>query len=70
MPLPVLYDLTLPLLRLTAQGDVRLADALPSIADEFGLLPDDRGELLASGRETKFGSRLRWAKVRLVQSHG
>src|SRR5437868_197977 len=59
----------LPFLRISADGhEHRLAEARGALAAEFQLVDADREELLPSGRQSKFGNRVAWAKVYLAQA--
>jgi restriction system protein len=69
MPVPGFQDITLPLLRLAADGRVRsLADAREHIASSFRLTDSEREELLPSGRQSRLANRVAWAKVYLEQA--
>jgi restriction system protein len=65
MPIPSLFDLTLPVLRLAAQGEVSYAECIEQLAPEFQLTQEEREEMVPSGGQTLFGNRIRWAKVAL-----
>ena len=45
-------------------------EALPKapLADQLGLSPQERSELLPSGKQTLFGNRVHWAKTYLAQA--
>jgi len=59
----------LPLLRVAADGkEHSLAEARDLLAAEFNLSAADREELLPSGRQSRFGNRVAWAKVYLQQA--
>jgi len=69
MPVPQFQDITLPLLRLAADGQTySLAGARDRLADTFGLTESEREELLPSGRQARFANRVAWAKVYLEQA--
>lgn len=69
MAVPDFQSLMLPLLRISADGhERRLADARGLLAEEFRLSEADRRELLPSGRQSRFGNRVAWAKVYLGQA--
>jgi restriction system protein len=68
----------LPLLRL-AQGrvdsPVSIREAVEKLADQFQLTPEDRAELLDSGKQRRFDNRINWAgshlrKAGLLESAG
>jgi restriction system protein len=59
----------LPLLRVAADGkEHSLAEARDLLAAEFKLSAADREALLPSGRQSRFGNRVAWAKVYLQQA--
>ncbi|RWM02187.1 restriction endonuclease [Mesorhizobium sp.] len=62
MTIPDYQTLMLPVLRLAAEGEKRVVDVLDRIADEFGLTPEEREELLPSGRQRVLHNRIHWAK--------
>ena len=58
----------LPLLRMAADGQEHpLAEARGRLGEEFKLTQADQDELLPSGRQSRFGNRVAWAKVYLEQ---
>lgn len=58
----MVIPLMLPVLLLAAVGEQRVADAAERIADELGLTPDEREEMLPSGRQRLLHNRIHWAK--------
>lgn len=62
MPIPDYQTLMLPVLRLAAEGEKRVADVVDRIADQFGLTLEEREELLPSGRQRLLHNRIHWAK--------
>ncbi|EJL22924.1 winged helix-turn-helix domain-containing protein [Novosphingobium sp. AP12] len=62
MAIPDYQTLMLPVLRLAATGEQRVADAAKRIADDLGLSPDEREEMLPSGRQRLLHNRIHWAK--------
>jgi restriction system protein len=68
MPIPDFQTVTLPLLRLSAEGEIRMADAVQSLAEEFALTEEERTQLLPSGRQTTFANRVHWAKAYLSRA--
>ena len=62
MPVPDYQSLMLPLLRLAAAGEQRIAVLERSIADQLLLSQTERDELLPSGRQRVLHNRLHWAK--------
>lgn len=66
MSVPVFQEITLPLLRLAADGRTRsVAEARETLAEKFKLSTTEREELLPSARQTRFANRVAWAKVYL-----
>ncbi len=69
MAVPDYQTLMLPLLRLAADDqDHRFRDAVETLADDFGLSPEDRTELLPSGQQPLFNNRVGWANTYLKQA--
>lgn len=62
MAIPDYQTLMLPVLRLAATGEQRVADTAERIADDLGLSPDEREEMLPSGRQRLLHNRIHWAK--------
>lgn len=61
--IPDYQTLMLPVLRLAAEGEARVADVADRIADDIGLSQAERDELLPSGRQRVFHNRIHWAKT-------
>ena len=69
MAIPDHQMLMLPLLQITADGREHQQAALVEVlADEFSLIPEERAELLPSGRQTRFYNRVYWARVYLTRA--
>jgi len=68
MSVPDFQTVMLPILRLAQSGEVRVSDAVNRIADEFTLTPDERAEMLPSGRQAKIANRVHWAVTYLVKA--
>lgn len=68
MPIPDFQTLMLPVLRLADAGEIKVADAVGRIADEFTLTDQEREELLPSGRQAKIANRVHWSVTYLVKS--
>lgn len=68
MAVPDFQTLMLPVLRLAAAGETRIAECTARIAEEFRLSEADVAELLPSGKQTRFKNRLNWAKSYLGQA--
>lgn len=62
MPIPDYQTLMLPVLRLAAHSETRVADVSERIADDLGLTQAERDELLPSGRQRLLHNRIHWAK--------
>ncbi|MDQ0316824.1 restriction endonuclease [Amorphus orientalis] len=63
MTIPDYQTLMLPVLRLAAEGETRVPDVAERIADDLGLTPEEREELLPSGRQRLLHNRVHWAKT-------
>lgn len=68
MPVPDFQIVMLPTLRLASAGEVRVSDAIDRIAAEFNLTPEERAEMLPSGRQAKIANRVHWAVTYLVKA--
>lgn len=62
MAIPDFQTLMLPVLAEAAKGEVRISDVVEGLAEQFGLAPEERSQLLPSGRQTTFANRVHWAK--------
>ncbi|MER8512108.1 restriction endonuclease [Mesorhizobium sp. M1060] len=60
--IPDYQSLMLPVLRIAAVGESRVADVAERIADDLKLTPEERDELLPSGRQRVLHNRIHWAK--------
>lgn len=58
----------LPVLRSAAGGEVHIGGVIGTLADEFSLSPEERAQLLPSGRQTTFANRVHWAKSHLSKA--
>jgi restriction system protein len=66
MAVPDFQSLLLPLLRLTADGKIHTTtEAIDALAAEFHLTPEDREELLPSGKQRRFVNRVNWGTTHL-----
>ena len=62
MAVPDFQTLMLPILKTLSSGDeIKVPDLYKQVADAEGLTHDDLGEMLPSGRQTKFVNRVSWA---------
>ena len=69
MAVPDFQSMMLPFLRFTADGEEhRMADLREKLAKEFRLTSEDVKELLPSGKQSRFGNRVAWAKVYSMSS--
>lgn len=60
--IPDYQTLMLPVLRLAAESETRVADVSERIADDLRLTQAERDELLPSGRQRLLHNRIHWAK--------
>jgi restriction system protein len=65
--IPDFQTLMLPALQVAAAGEVRIGDAVESLATKFALTDEERSALLPSGRQTTFANRIHWAKTHLAR---
>jgi restriction system protein len=68
MPIPDFQTLMLPVLKLAANKEWRISDAVEQLAGDFNLSQEERATLLPSGRQTTFSNRVAWAKSYLVKA--
>ena len=69
MPVPDFQTIMLPLLRFAADGiEHSMSNARETLVTEFAMTPEERGELLPSGRVRRFDNRVAWAKVYLTRA--
>lgn len=66
--IPDYQSLMRPVLACAAAGETRIGDAVKHLADKLGLTPDERAQLLPSGKQTVFANRVHWAKTYLVKA--
>ena len=66
--IPDYQTLMRPVLACAAAGETRIGDAVEQIADKLALTPDERAQLLPSGKQTMFANRVHWAKTYLVKA--
>ncbi len=60
--IPDYQTLMLPVLRLAAEGETRVADVADRIANDLGLTAEEREQMLPSGRQRLLHNRIHWAK--------
>ncbi len=68
MSIPDYQSLMLPVLLSSLEGEVRIGDVVERLAEKLGLTPEERAELLPSGKQTIFGNRVHWAKTYLSKA--
>lgn len=68
MTVPDYQSLMLPVLSVSTNKEVRFRDVVDRLADQLKLTPEDRGELLPSGKQTIFNNRVHWAKTYLSKA--
>src|SRR5712692_6572652 len=69
MPIPDFQTLMLSLLQLAADDqEYSIRDTREMLADQFTLSPEEKAELLPSGRQPIFDNRVAWAKSYLQQA--
>lgn len=68
MPIPDYQALMLPVLTLAAEGETRVPEVEDRLADLFGLSPEERDQLLPSGRQKVLHNRIHWAKFYLTKA--
>lgn len=62
MAIPDFQKLMLPVLRASAQGEVKISDVVESLGQLLDLTEEELSELLPSGKQTTFANRVNWAK--------
>ena len=68
MAIPDFQTLMKPVLRSSAKGERHISDVVTELDHEFGLSPEERAELLPSGKQTTFANRVHWAKSYLKKA--
>jgi restriction system protein len=68
MPIPDYQSLMLPVLVSSSKGEVRIGSVVEELANQLGLSPEERSELLSSGKQTVFSNRVHWAKTYLSKA--
>jgi restriction system protein len=67
MSIPDYQSLMLPVLTASEGGEVRIRDVVERLATELKLTPEERAELLPSGKQGLFANRVHWAKTYLAK---
>jgi restriction system protein len=62
MSIPNFQMLMLPVLKASADGEVKISDVVGVLANQLGLTEPELSELLPSGKQTTFANRVNWAK--------
>jgi len=52
----------------SSKGEVRIGAVAEEVANDLGLSPEERSELLPSGQQTVIGNRVHWAKFYLSKA--
>ena len=68
MSIPDYQALMLPVLLAARGGEVRIGEVVAMLAQQLALTPDERAELLPSGKQTVFANRVHWAKTYLSKA--
>jgi restriction system protein len=68
MSIPDYQSLMLPVLSTSLVGEIQIRDVVERLAKELGLTPEERAELLPSGKQTIFANRVHWAKTYLSKA--
>jgi restriction system protein len=68
MSIPDYQALMLPLLKRAAMGEIRVLEAEKQMGEEFGLTPEERAQLLPSGKQRILHNRAHWAKFYLMKA--
>jgi restriction system protein len=68
LSIPDFQTLMLPVLRVAAEGEMRISDVVERLAAELGLTAEERSHLQPSGRHTTFANRVHWAKSYLAKA--
>lgn len=68
MPIPDYQSLMLPVLQIAARGETSVPLAETELAQMFGLTPDEREQMLPSGKQRILHNRIHWAKFYLTKA--
>ncbi|HUY80665.1 MAG TPA: restriction endonuclease [Acidobacteriaceae bacterium] len=68
MAIPDYQFLMLPVLKAASKEEARIGAVVDTLADELALSPEQRSELLPSGKQTVFSNRVHWAKSYLSKA--
>lgn len=62
MAIPDFQSLMLPVLKASADGEIKIGDVVTNLGVALGLSEEELSELLPSGKQTTFANRVNWAK--------
>src|ERR1019366_8346184 len=68
MAIPDYQKLMLPLLKRAVQAEIRVLEAERQMGEEFGLTPEEREQLLPSGKQRVLHNRAHWAKFYMMKA--
>ena len=68
MPIPDYQTLMLPILKLVSTRELTNKACVESIADQFSLSPEEREQLLPSGKQTIIANRTHWAATYMTKA--
>ena len=68
MPIPDYQILMLPILKLVATQELTNKACVERIADQFSLSPEEREQLLPSGKQTIIANRTHWAATYMTKA--
>ena len=68
MPIPDYQTLMLPVLKLAAEHELTNKVCVEKIADLFSLSPEERNQLLPSGRQAALSNRVHWAVTYMAKA--
>lgn len=68
MAIPDYQSVMLPVLVAAARGEVRISAVTEELATNLGLTPEEKAQLLPSGKQAVFANRVNWAKTYLTQA--
>lgn len=66
--IPDYQSLMRPVLVCAAAGETRIGDTVDKLAEQLALTPEERAQLLPSGKQTRFANRVNWAKAYLAKA--
>lgn len=66
--IPDYQSLMRPVLVAAANGPRKISDVVEEVSDKLGLTPEERSEMLPSGKQTTIANRVHWARTYLKQA--